>query len=31
MIFGAGHGFYQPQHVELYHNYVMDFLKRHLK
>ena len=31
MIFGAGHGFYQPQHVELYYNYVMDFLKRHLK
>lgn len=31
MIFGAGHGFMQPEHVELYHNYVMDFLKRNLK
>lgn len=31
MIFGAGHGFMKPEHVELYHNYVMDFLKRNLK
>jgi len=31
LLFGAPHGFYQPQHVELYHNYVMDFLKRHVK
>ena len=31
LLFGAPHGFYQPQHVELYHNYVLDFLKRHTK
>ena len=31
MIFGAGHGFMKPEHVELYHSYVMDFLKRNLK
>ena len=31
LIFGAPHGFYMPQHVELYHGYVMDFLKRNLK
>lgn len=31
LLFGAGHGFYQPQHVELYYQYVTDFLKRHIK
>ena len=31
MIFGAGHGFMKPEHVQLYHGYVQDFLNRHLK
>ena len=31
LIFGAGHGFWNPEHVELYHGYVMDFLQRHVK
>jgi len=31
LIFGAGHGFMNPEHVELYHGYVMDFLARHVK
>ena len=31
LIFKAGHGFWQPEHRALYHEYVMDFLKRHLK
>ncbi len=28
LIFGAGHGFWKPEHQSLYHGYVMDFLKR---
>ncbi|MBP5302727.1 MAG: alpha/beta fold hydrolase [Bacteroidales bacterium] len=31
LIFGAGHGFHTPEFSELYHNYVVDFLKSHIK
>lgn len=31
LIFGAGHGFHSPEQSELYHNYVIDYLKRHIK
>jgi len=31
LIFGANHGFRAPEHVELYHQYVKDFLAWHLK
>ena len=29
LIFGAGHGFWKPEHRELYLKYVLDFLKKH--
>ena len=28
LIFGAGHGFWKPEHRELYYTYVLDFLAR---
>jgi hypothetical protein len=31
LIFKAGHGFWQPEHRALYHEYVLDYLNRHLK
>lgn len=31
LIFDAGHGFYKPEDVELYHSYVFSFLRKHLK
>ena len=31
LIFGAGLGFHTPEQSELYHNNVIDYLKRHVK
>lgn len=31
LIFGAGHGFWKPEHRKLYYNYVLDFLTRHMR
>ena len=31
LLFGAGHGFYQPEHAALYQDYVLSFLRAHLK
>ena len=31
LIFGAGHGFWKPEHRELYHAYVLDFLGRQMR
>ncbi|MBQ7751095.1 MAG: prolyl oligopeptidase family serine peptidase, partial [Bacteroidales bacterium] len=31
LLFGAGHGFFSPEHRELYFNYVRDFLEQNRK